>query len=351
MNTGMFIRKVRTVAVVAAAGASLALAVAGAGTAFAAGPVFGVSDGMSGESVTHLDGNYFEAGVQVNLGSAFLNIGNSTDNGGTITAKGGVGERLCNQSSGRVADIGSVTTDGKTQTIAFQYGNLPTPGPTGNPCRGDGIIATGIKLHPLLNNLPVSDPVLFFEHVYKNGMRFSAEDVANGDAFQQWVSFTTCHIVPGHEVKGHWVGSSHHRVWIPGHWVKQQNVCTTSRPWFDSAEFGAIDGTALASGDPLADFTGAYVAGSNHIHTQVQPGYPGLNYVNSGANGNPPWLVAVAGTSENSTNGPATPLAPDAVECNPNPPANTTLVDPTYSQKPSPGGDFSLCVASPVGNA
>jgi hypothetical protein len=309
-----------------------------AGAALAANPVQGTSDGMSGEYVTSLDHTYVQAGSTFDLTPTAQQIGVTSSLG---APKGAVGEQLCNQENGNAAEVGVILNPDLTFSAVYALGQLPAN--PGNPCIGGGILTNGAKVHNLLTHLQAGDNISVFVHEYAGGIRFSARDNSTGDSFQQWVSFTTCRRVPGHQVKGHWAGPKGHRFWVRGHWVKAQTVCAKHHPFYDGVGFGAMQGGNLAGGDPslnLVNFEGTQVqrSGDHHPFT-LHPGYPGLIVVDSGVNARAPWLVGVAGGGSGADNlqcGPQSTVAPSA----------GGLL--TYQSHPVAGA-FSICVAPAIG--
>ena len=196
MNTGMFIRKVRTVAVVAAAGASLALAIASGAAAANPLPHYGKT-GVAGYEYTS-NSALNNLSLVITPEATFANIGN--------VGKGGAGGQFCDPNDGYAAQLGLVATSPTTESVDYQAGQL-------GGCADFGVLQNPLQVNAALASIPLGDHVQIWMSHHN-------------------VTVTTTH--PGHWVKRHWAPgkwiNGHWRkgYWVRGHWVKQFFTTSTA---------------------------------------------------------------------------------------------------------------------------
>jgi hypothetical protein len=246
----MFIRKVRTAAVVAAGGASLALAVASGASAANPLPHYGKT-GVAGYEYTanHALNNL---SLVVTPGATFANIGN--------VGKGGAGGQFCDPNNGYAAQLGLVATSATTESVDYQAGFL-------GGCADFGVLQNPLQVNTALTNIPL------------------------GDSVQIWMSHhnvtvTTRH--PGHWVKRHWAPgkwiNGHWRkgYWVRGHWVKQYFTTSTATKILFQAQdvttgSEVFSKTITAPGKEFFDSTGVGVQQDTTGMSNCAPGHPNDN--------------------------------------------------------------------------
>ena len=271
MNTGMFIRKVRTVAVVAAAGASLALAIASGAAAANPLPHYGKT-GVAGYEYTS-NSALNNLSLVVTPGATFANIGN--------VGKGGAGGQFCDPNDGYAAQLGLVATSPTTESVDYQAGQL-------GGCADFGVLQNPLQVNAALASIPLGDHVQIWMSHHN-------------------VTVTTTH--PGHWVKRHWAPgkwiNGHWRkgYWVRGHWVKQffttstatkilfqaQDVTTGSevfsktitapgKEFFDSTGVGVQqDTTGMSACTPTNNNKNVYDLPNSSLLNQSGTGTPGID--------------------------------------------------------------------------
>ena len=281
----------------------------------------GTTDGMAGYTGTTLGVAYRSMIATWDLTPIARNIGTTTD---LTRPQGALGEQLCSDGTGKAAELGTVYNGGGTFSVAFALGQLPVN--NADPCRNNGILHNGGKLHPLLSGLAVGDSVTGLIIEERHGVLFAAEDLATGQSFETWQS-----------CGGRWLG--HHHGW---HW----NGC----PRYNEPGAGVIQNLTLlggaATGD-LVDFTGVAVSPLTTAVPAVNLGTLNDIRVDSSGTGFAPWLVGPASTPGLGPNA-GIELCPASLTTALQVPV-LTAGGPQYGPL-LPGGDrFSVCVAPAVG--
>ena len=307
---------------VLAAGAIAALALAAPAHAGVTGSV-GTTDGMAGYFGNTLGTFYRSMIATWDLTPQAQNIGLTTS---LASPQGALGFQLCDNGSGKAAEIGTTYNGGGTFSMDFALGQLPVN--NSDPCVNNGILHNGGKVHPLLANLPVGDSVTGLIVEERHGVLFAAEDLSSGRSFSVWAS-----------CGGGWRFNGHRHWWL---W----NRC----PHFGEPGAGVQQNLRIVGGaatNGLVDFTGVRV----DVLPTSTPGTPlgALNdiRVDSSGTGLPAWLVGPATDPVHGPNGPlevclaslTTALQVPAL----------TAGGPQYGPL-LPGGDrFSVCAATPIG--
>jgi hypothetical protein len=306
----------------AAAAVTAGLAVPAAAMAGVTGSA-GTTDGMAGYTGTQLGTAYRSMTATWDLTPIAQNVGTTTS---LASPQGAEGQQLCANGTGVAAEEGTVYNGGTpgTFSVAFAFGKLPVS--TADPCRNNGILHNGGKLHPLLSNLPVGDTVTGLIIEERHSILFAAQDAMNGQSFETQVS-----------CGGHWAGSRHHR-----HYVYAP--C----PRFNEPGAGVIQNLMLLGGPAsfdLVDFTGVDVSTARTSTPGTPLGTLNDITVRSSGTGVAPWLVGPASSTVLGPNGEGCVASLTTVLQTP----NLTATGPQYGPLLPGGTQFSVCAAAPIG--